>query len=355
MTRHESLSGQSPVPLNLVGLDWESRMENDVAFQDCLFRLGCKKTSAVPSSDRYYDYESTANPYFSVTLAANCRFGKVYEGQTAQSAPLIVSKSEPLFKIARTMTDDLGPGIQISDEFKFTFQECSPMSCAECRASYNFFAKKNYLVRKLRQPCISVTKVFDGKSVFNRFHSQMVEMFPHSFVAILHLKINVRYGYNGSDNQRLYRIGGTVTGILAMNEAKLDSVKSVDLGDVSAFEPEDDEPENRNVFPNKKLCRGQAPEAKGNDGQLDIFDLVEQVSEPNETDAQFDVFGSAERKPKENGLAVFGSIEPKSGPNNARRDVFESADGFATGETPDAFETIFCSTESVSAGNVDVR
>lgn len=230
--------------LNLLVQDWSERLENDTSFQDCQFRPIPTRKS--PAASNLYEYETSRDVLFNIVLAGYCRFSKSYDNKSARPS-IIISQSEPLNKIAQVMTKDLGP-VQISEEFKFNFKECSVLSCAECSSSHAFFAGKGYKLNKTNQPCITDTKIFDGKNVFNRFESQMEDMFPNTFIAILHLKINTRYSYTdaSNNNQKTYRIGGHVSDLVAFHDAKLFLTKSINLGDLTPIEMIE-EPKNADV------------------------------------------------------------------------------------------------------------
>lgn len=222
--------------LDLVTTDWAYRLENDIVFQDCQFNPKYMGKST-PSSINY-EYETSKDILFDITLVGYCRFTKPYKGNKNSTPSITISKSEPLNKIARVMMHGFGSHITISDEFKFNFNPCNLLKCIDCSDNAVIFEKKGYTLPKPNQPCICTTKLFDGKEIVNRFQSHMEEAFSQTFIALLHLKINTRYNYTdpNNSNQKIYRIGGTVTEMIAFDEAKLYSRKAVNLGNLAFIE-----------------------------------------------------------------------------------------------------------------------
>lgn len=220
--------------LDLVTKDWIFRLENDVVYQDCQFDAIPVRRSL--TSSLLYDYETSKDVLFNITLVAYCRFLKHFKGKSNSLPSIIIANSEPLNKIARVMTQDFGPNINLSEEFKFNFKLCNLLSCMECSETAAKFEEKGYKLKKPNQPHICSTKLFNGKEIVNRFQSQMEDIFSQNFVALLHLKIDTRYNYTdpNNPNQKVYRIGGTVTDIIAFDEGKLNPHKeSLNLGNLT--------------------------------------------------------------------------------------------------------------------------
>lgn len=218
--------------LNLVTNNWETVIDNDLFLQGSKFPFERK-----PSVTNVYNFEASSENLLNVTLVGNCRFTKPLEGKTPVAPSVIIAQSDPLIKLATIMTRDVQEEVEISEDFKFNFKECSVLTCSPCKESHAVFTKKGYALNRFHQPCICVTKVFDGENIYNRFYSFLENAFSQNFIAVLHLKINSRYSYTDkTSNRKLYRISGTVTDFVAFNEAKLDFVNPIDIGDLSPFE-----------------------------------------------------------------------------------------------------------------------
>lgn len=223
--------------LDLVSTDWAYRLENDIVFQD--FQFNPNHVGRSTSSSINYEYETSKGVLFEVTLAGLCRFAKPYKGKPSSSPPsIIISNSEPLSKIAKVMTKDYGLNITISDEFKFQFNPCGILICKFCSDSAEKIRKLGYKLNKHNQPCIRNTFVYDGENIVNRFLSHIEESYPQNFMALVHLRINTRYNYTDQNNlnQKIHRIGGTVTNIIVFDEVKLYSYKPVNLGNLTFIE-----------------------------------------------------------------------------------------------------------------------
>lgn len=255
--------------LDLVCMDWAYRLENDIVFQDCQFNpvhIG-KSTGSTK-----YEYESSKDALFDVTLVADCRFPKLYKGKSNSSPSIIVSNSEPLRKIAQVMMRDFGTSIKISDEFKFNFKPCSILTCNQCNVHAGRFQKMGFKLNKHNQPCIQHTLVFDGETIVNRFLSMMEDSYTQNFMAILRLKIDNRYNYTDSNNQKIYRIGGHVSEIIAFDDSKLYSAKTINLGNLAFIDipKESEEP----------VCKHNDYESKNADPELEadaLPDFSQQV------------------------------------------------------------------------------
>lgn len=240
--------------LNLVAEDWLSRLQNNIAYQNYSYQSE-KLWKLSFSTDHCYCEESK-NPDFYVVLVATCTIQKPYKNKSSQSnnrnANLIVVDSEPLNKIARVMTSDLGPDVNISNDFKFSFEMCSLIECKNCSEFAKKFRKAGYDINRITQPCISDTQIFDGEHVVNRFYSQIENIYTDTFLAVLRLKINVRYLLK-EDN--VYRISGNILDFIGFRENKLRPTKKVNLGSLIEFEDKTETLSVRhNKFKNKPLC-----------------------------------------------------------------------------------------------------
>ena len=234
ITKHESELERPSI--NLVDLDWEKILEEHEDFKNCHFYSGQKPIS----TDSYHGYEISKNYLFNITVVAECRFlrnSEEYKSKYPQNNYVIINNSEPLAKIAHVMTKN--SGIPIADNHKFKFRNCSALSCVFCKEGLTTFKNKGYNVKETNQPCITITKVFDGKDIYNRFHCQLQDSFKNDdFMAILHLRINVRYVFfdKNNGNQKIYRIGGDVTNMIAFDKAKLDLTQCIILGNMINME-----------------------------------------------------------------------------------------------------------------------
>lgn len=223
-----------PNTLNLVTKNWSTILAQDSHFQNFQFRPEINQYSS-----NQFGFESSKESIFNVLVAGYCRFAKPYQGQENQSQSVVFSNSAPLSQIARVMTRDLGQ-LLISDEFKFSFvPTCTISTCTYCKESAKRLKQyKEYWPIKKLQPCITRTKIFNGKEIVNRFQNHIVDHFPKSFVTIMHLTINRRYHYTdvSNANQKLYRIGGVINNAVIFEEAHFDSLRSIHLGDLSDIE-----------------------------------------------------------------------------------------------------------------------
>lgn len=252
--------------LNLVTKDWRSRLENNITYQN--YSSHFQKLWKPSFSTVHCECEESKQPDFQVVLVANCKFIKPYKkadqsnDRRSINLPLndrderqsnwIVVDSEPLTKIARAMTSDLGSEVNIWSDFKFSFVDCGYVGCSKCSRFANVFAQAGYKVDREFQPCILDTRVFTGESVVNRFYSQIENLFTDTFLAILKLEVNVRYHLK---KQNAYRISGRVLDFVGFTENKLRQTKKVDLGPLIQFEdkPEfssikDDKPKNTSSY-----------------------------------------------------------------------------------------------------------
>lgn len=231
----ESVCHPKPATLNLITTDWMTCLEKNTCFQDCQFQPERKLNST-----SLYGYETSKNILFNVILVGYCRFAKPYSGKEEEAPPIIISNCAPLTKIAKVMTRDLGSHLQISDEFKFNPNNtCTVSSCTQCKESAISLAKRGYHIKNdYLEPCIGVTKIFDGKEILNRFQYHMLTMISRTFLGIMHISINARYHYTdvSNPNQKLYRIGGTFNSLVAFNEAQLDLIRPINLGDLKEME-----------------------------------------------------------------------------------------------------------------------
>lgn len=244
--------------LNLVADDWLSRLENNITYQN--YSTHSKDLWKPSYSTDHCDCEKSKHSNFQVVLVAACNFLKPYKKKTSKSIDrnvyLNVVNSEPLTKLARAMTSDLGSDIEISNDFKFSFGECSLIGCCKCSKFAQKFQKAGYTISRVFQPCISDTKIFDGEHVVNRFYSQMEAMYTDTFLAVLRLQINVRYYLK---EKKYYRISGNILDFVGFHQNKLRSIKKVELGPLIQFEEpkalstNDAKPKNKSLDPESKM------------------------------------------------------------------------------------------------------
>lgn len=279
-----------PSTFNFVTNDWLSRLESDTFLQSCQLPFGKKEIVSNGYTYESVDKEKSLN----ITIVGYCRFLKSYDGRIINEPSIIIENSDVLAKIAKHMTSDLGDQIKISDQFKFNFHECSILSCSVCRRSRGEFISRGYSLPKLHQPCICVTKVFDGEKIYNRFYSHMEAIFPQGFIAIMNLKIYKRYNYKSEKlNQRVHRISGNVLNFIAFNEAKLDlNLDLINLGDLSGFEiPKETEEESPRK---KKKTDEPILDDKSEIIKEKIDDVIEQMFPGMEKDSVGEVFSGVD-------------------------------------------------------------
>lgn len=261
--------------LNLVNPDWSTQLQNNVTYQNYIYHA--KKLWKPAFSTDHCDWEESKKDDFEIVLVATCKFLKQYKKESyypnSRRANLLVLDSEPLAKIARAMTSDLGPDVNVWKDHKFPFVECGFMACNECSEFTQKFQKAGYRVSRINQPCISDTKVFDGERVVNRFYSQMEEMFNDTFLAVLRLQLNTRYYLK---KQNVYRISGEVLDFVGFLENKLKPTKKVDLGPLIQFEYK---PETPSIKYEEKKSAVLDSKVKCNDG-FDDFNEIFENEEP---------------------------------------------------------------------------
>lgn len=257
--------------LNLISEDWQSRLENNIIYQNYLdYAEKIWKESYMSEHCRM---EESVMPGFKVVLVANCQFAKPYNKRKDDSKnSLVISDSEPMFKIAHAITSDREKNRRIGTDFKFSFVDCSLINCIQCSKFAKIFSKAGYTIDQMYQPCISDTKVFNGENVINRFYSQIKSTFTDTFLAILQIEINCRYFL---ESKKIYRIGGRVLDLIGFTENKLRSAKKVHLGPLVQFEEKLEIPSIKN---NK--CKNSCLETKVNQN-------LEEFSEFNENDELF--------------------------------------------------------------------
>lgn len=255
--------------LNLISEDWQSRLENNIMYQNYL-NFG-KKMWRKSYSSQHCEMDESVIPGLQVVLVTNCKFAKPYKhpsGRIDESQnSLIISDSEPMFKIARAITSDLGTDIRIGNDFKFSFVDCSLINCIQCSKFAEIFSKAGYKIDQMYQPCISDTKVFNGESVINRFYSQIKSTFTDTFLAILRIEINARYFLK---EKKVYRISGHVLDLIGFTENKLKSAKKICLGPLIQFE---EKPEIPSIKNNK--CKNSCLETKVNQSFEEYAEFVE--------------------------------------------------------------------------------
>ena len=294
--------------INLVSKKWNTILESNEKFLHCQFI-----SSGKFSTDTYYEYETARETIFNVTLVANCRFVAKSEERAQRSLlkhknAIIIYDSEPLLKIAKAMTNDVESFIPISDNHKFQFKSCNILTCDLCAQGFKYFTENGYTVQGT-QPCIAITKVFDGKNIVNRFYSQIEESFKTDFfTAIVQLKINLRYMFldKNNGNQRTYRIGGNVTNMIAFNEAKLDLVPKINLGAITAIETPDEAAESSNSDSKKEVKIMKEEQINiFNESQIDDIDVINesQIDEIDETgnfkrSIEFDISVKKSKRPR---------------------------------------------------------
>lgn len=224
----------NPPTLNLITENWSTNLTQNPHFQNFQFDPAHKH-----DPNNLYGYETSTTSIFHVLIAGYCRFSKPYAGQKKPMQSVILSNCAPLSQIARMMIRDLGDNLLISDEFKFSFvPTCTLSSCVFCKDS----AKKmkafaDYFPITKSQTCVTRTKIFDGKEVVNRFQNYIIDIFPNTCIAVLHLTIDRRYHYTDKHTkEKFHRIGGIINVATFCQEEIFNSTRSVHLGDLSDIE-----------------------------------------------------------------------------------------------------------------------
>lgn len=214
--------------LNLLSTDWEKRLDNNIVYQDLSYNNKSMFRDASPKNQQYtFEY---LKPDWNLLVAGVCRFYKSYAGQDKMA--IVVLESVPLGKIGKAVWENG----DVQDEVKFQFNLCSSLCCSLCKNACQKFERAGYEMKKVQQPCIYDTKLFDGKEVLNRFVTQMEGVFPHTFLALLKVKVDNRYGYTDAESVQNHRIGGRVLEMVAFHETKLVPMKEIDVGDLKCID-----------------------------------------------------------------------------------------------------------------------
>ncbi|GFT26038.1 uncharacterized protein NPIL_17071 [Nephila pilipes] len=223
--------------LNLVDPDWKQKLMNDACYQQ--FQNDAKRLFSSQRINqnkfRVQNLKDSATP-LKVIIAGYCSMYNPYTKTTNQMLSITLKESPLMNMLSKALTSDVDPlTAKLSETTKVNFGGCS-MCCQYCSSAIESMSTKGVkLSFDCIQPCIVDTYVFDGKTLANRFGSQIKSYFPETFIAILQLELNVRYFYtNKNTSMDFIRVGGRALKMVAFPESNLKQSK-ISLGNLNVL------------------------------------------------------------------------------------------------------------------------
>lgn len=262
--------------LNLVTMDWKERLANHTPFQE--FQHDTRRM--------FRPEYNTWNNFFRIqNLRENVRplklivagYGKMVKPYEKNTRMAVFMNDSPVMEVLlKALTNDIDLTlIKLDDNCRLNFKTCS-MCCQYCSSSRDTMITYNIPVKfEIPQPCIADTLLYDGKTIINRFGSQIVQNFSGDFITIIKMELNVRYFYTTKETgEQHVRVGGIVYKMLCFPESNLKLAK-VELGDLNSLTHTEtilDEPiypQEMEGFGEKK--RSVEDEEVDDDDVIDIF------------------------------------------------------------------------------------
>jgi hypothetical protein len=175
-----------------------------------------------------------------LTTSVNVMFvGKFRIDQKHQSRSIYsITPCEPLSTILNEINRDIRHDTEIVPYATFFLNECPRcIRCDNCEKGKVDYKKQN-VPYKPKEPCISNTLIFDGKSIRNRFFSHLKDIVigGNDFEAVVAVSLRNRAIYL-RDDKKVVRFSGNLERMVAFNENRNCVEEDINIGELELIPP----------------------------------------------------------------------------------------------------------------------